>query len=248
MNSLVTIRKYREEAALHRHDYHQIVLPRVGDLELEVSGRAGRVKQGVGAFIAAGTTHSFLAKGANGFLVIDLPVRSFDSEQVASSFDQNAFFPIEPPVQGLLDYASATLERTQPSAMVLTQWMLLLIDSIAQGRPVTRSSEISALNRAMEFMRSHASRPIRVKDMAIAAGLSNTRFYSLFRRHYDQSPHAALMQLRMDAARRLLAGTNLSIAEIAARTGHGDQSALTRRLRAALGVTPAALRRAARSI
>jgi AraC-like DNA-binding protein len=246
-SSLVSMRKYREEATLHRHDFHQIVLPRVGHLELEVSGRGGRVGQGVGAFIVAGANHAFLAKGTNGFLVIDLPIRHFDSEQVALSFDKNAFFPIEPPVQGLLDYASATLERTKPSGMILAQWMTLLMDGIAQGRPVFPSSEITALNRAMVYMRSHASRPIRVADVATAAGLSATRFYTLFRQHYGQSPHATLMQLRIDAARRLLARTNLSIAEIAVRTGHVDQSALTRRLRVILGVTPAALRRAARS-
>jgi AraC-like DNA-binding protein len=246
-SSFISIRKYREEATLHRHDYHQIVLPRVGNLELEVSGRGGRVEQGVGAFIVAGATHAFLARGTNGFLVIDLPVRNFDSEQVALSFDKNAFFPIEAPVQGLLDYASATLERTKPTGMILAQWMTLLMDGIAQGRPVIPSSEITALNRAMVFMRSRASRPIRVTDMAVAAGLSTTRFYALFRQHYGQSPHTTLMQLRMDAARQLLAWTNLSIAEIAVRTGHVDQSALTRRLRVALGVTPAALRRAARA-
>jgi AraC-like DNA-binding protein len=247
-SNLISIRKYRAEATLHRHDHHQIVLPRVGNLELEVGGRGGRVEQGVGAFIVAGATHAFRAKGTNGFLVIDLPVRRFDSEQLAWSFDKSAFFPIEPPVQGLLDYASATLERTKPSWTILAYWMMLLMDGIAQGRHVIPSSEILALNRAMVFMRNHAAKPIRVTDVCSAAGLSVTRLYALFRKHYGQSPHATLMQLRVEAARQLLARTNLSIAEIAVRTGHGDQSALTRRLRLALGVTPAALRRAARPV
>jgi AraC-like DNA-binding protein len=247
-SNLISIKKYRAEATLHRHDHHQIVLPRVGNLELEVDGRGGRVEQGVGAFIIAGATHAFLAKGTNGFLVIDLPVRHIDSEQLARSFDKNAFFPIEPPVQGLLDYASATLERTTPSGTILAYWMMLLTDGIAQGRPIIPSSEVLALNRAMAFMRNHASNPIRVTDVSGAAGLSVTRLYALFRKRYGQSPHAALVQLRVEAARQLLARTNLSIAEIAVRTGHGDQSALTRRLRLALGVTPAALRRAARPL
>jgi AraC-like DNA-binding protein len=246
--NLVSFRKYRAEATLHRHDHHQIVLPRVGNLELEVGGRGGRVEQGVGAFIVAGATHAFLAKGTNGFLVIDLPIRHFDSEQFAQSFDKNAFFPIEPPVQALLDYASATLERTTPSATMLAYWMMLLMDGIAQGRPIIPSAEALALNRAMAFMRSHASNPIRVMDVSSAAGLSVTRLYALFRKRYGQSPHAALLQLRVEAARQLLTRTSLSIAEIAVRTGHGDQSALTRHLRLALGVTPAALRRAARPL
>ncbi|WP_425995657.1 helix-turn-helix domain-containing protein [Caulobacter sp. DWR1-3-2b1] len=48
---------------------------------------------------------------------------------------------------------------------------------------------------------------------------------------------------RLRAAQRLLSDTRLSIAEIAVRTGHWDQSALTRRMRGALGVTPGVWRK-----
>jgi AraC-like DNA-binding protein len=240
-SSVVTIRRYLAESTLHAHDYHQIVLPYVGNLELEAEGRGGLVKQGVGAFIVTGTSHAFLAKGTNGFLVIDLP-RTCGSNQLATSLDRQVFFPIDPPVQGLLDYATATLERN-PSCAIPEQWASLVIDSLKPGHPVFRSAETNALGRATRFMRSHASRPIRVKDIAAEAGLSATRLHALFRRHYGQSPHAALTQYRVDVARRLLTHTDLPIAEIAVRTGHADQSALTRRLREALGSTPAALRR-----
>jgi len=54
----VGIRKYLAESTLHRHEYHQIVLPRVGNLELEVEGQGGRVEHGVGAFIIAGARHA----------------------------------------------------------------------------------------------------------------------------------------------------------------------------------------------
>jgi len=246
-SNLVSIRKYLAEATLHRHDYHQIVLPYLGKLELEVDGYGGCVERGIGAFIVAGATHAFLAKESNCFVVVDLPVSSFDCDLLAGSFDKKAYFPIEAPVQGLLDYASATFVQTEPSIAILVQWTGLLMDGLARGRPVPPSSESIALTRAMAFMRRHASKPIRVTDVSAAAGLSLTRFNALFRKHYGQSPHAALMQLRVDAARRLLIGSNMPIADIAVRTGHADQSALTRRLRLSLGVTPAALRRTAQS-
>ena len=243
----VGIRKYLAESTLHRHEYHQIVLPRIGNLELDVEGQGGRVEHGVGAFIIAGARHAFLAKGANGFLVIDLPACNNGDDPLACSFDRKAFFSIDPPVQGLLDYASAMLERTSISNAILVQWLELLMDGLAKGRAVVPSLETQALSRATAFMRAHVSKPIQITDVSAAAGLSATRLYALFRKYYGESPHAALTQFRVDAARRLLTQTNLSIAEIAVRTGHTDQSALTRRLRVTLGVTPAALRRAARS-
>lgn len=243
-SSVVTIRRYLAESTIHRHDHHQIVLPYIGNLELEADGRGGIVKHGIGAFIVTGTKHAFLAKGTNGFLIIDLPCAG-GSDQLAALFERKVFFPIDAPVQGLMDYATATLEQN-PSFAISEQWAPLLADSLAPKCAVFCSPETNALRRATRFMRSNASKPIRVRDIAAEAGLSITRLHLLFRQHYGQSPHAALTQYRVELARWLLTQTSLSVAEIAVRTGHADQSALTRRFREALGVTPAALRRAAR--
>jgi AraC-like DNA-binding protein len=248
-HSLVSIRSYLEESMLHQHDYHQIVLPHLGHLELEVAGHGGFVVNGTGAMIGAGAPHAFRAKGANSFLVVDLPLHVVAAERLTRYCDEKrAFFPITPSTQGLVDYAVATFGRAKPSRANLSRWSSLLTDSLEQDRSVEPCTETLALNRAMAFLRRHACESIRVTDVAAAAGLSVTRFHTTFRKRYGQSPHAALMQLRIDAARQLLIGSNLPIAEIAARTGHADQSALTRRLRLALGVTPAALRRTARSV
>jgi AraC-like DNA-binding protein len=246
-HSFVEIRTYLAEATLHRHDFHQIVLPQRGHLELEVEGCGGRVQHGVGAFIVAGEKHAFLAKGDNGFLVIDLPVCESGSDPLASSFNRRAFFVIEPPIQGLVDYATAMLGTAAPSAVMQTHWAPLVIEGLARDRHLPPNLETAALGRAKAFMRAHLAKPVRITDIAAAAGLSSTRLYALFRKHDGQSPHAALLQLRIDSARHLLIETNLSIAEIAVRTGHADQSALTRRVRETLGVTPAALRRANQS-
>jgi len=179
---------------------------------------------------------------------VDLPLDVPAAERLTRCFGERAFFPITPSIQGLVDYAVATIEPVKPSNAILAHWTSLLTDSFEQahtgGVPCT---ETLALNRAVAFMQRYACESIRVSDVAAAAGLSVTRFHKEFRKRYGQSPHAALMQLRVDAARRLLIGSNMSIADIAVRTGHADQSALTRRLRLALGVTPAALRRTAQS-
>lgn len=245
-NELVSIRRYAEEARLHSHPFHQIVLPHVGKLQLEVSGRGGYVGPGVAAFIAAGADHTFLAKGDNGFLVVDLPISNYGCEWLADRFDSNAYFSIERPVQGLLDFASTMLERAEASAIVIAQWVALLTHSLAQSRADHPSSELIALNRAMAFMRRHLAEPIQIAMVAAAAGLSSSRLHTLFRKHYSLSPHTTLVQMRVDEARQLLAQTTLSIAEIAVRTGHADQSVLTRRMRLSTGFTPAALRRGAR--
>lgn len=80
-------------------------------------------------------------------------------------------------------------------------------------------------------------------EIAAASGVAERRLNALFLARLDSTPYDELMRLRLDFARALLRSTALPIAEIAAMSGHADQSALTRRMRAVLGVTPAALRR-----
>lgn len=39
----LVIRSYSGEVELHQHDFHQIVLPRSGAMEIELDGRGGKV-------------------------------------------------------------------------------------------------------------------------------------------------------------------------------------------------------------
>jgi transcriptional regulator GlxA family with amidase domain len=72
--------------------------------------------------------------------------------------------------------------------------------------------------------------------------VSARRLATLFRATYGTTLHARLAEVRLRHALSLLEATALPIAEIAARTGYYDQSALTRHLKTALGTTPAAVR------
>lgn len=248
MNSAaVDFRTYRDEVALHKHAYHQIVLPRRGCLELEIDKRGGRVETGAGAFIQAGNAHAFAAKGDNRFVVIDLPSGCGMTNLFAQSIGDKPFFSIDSAVQGLLDYAAARLERDSFTTVAAATWTNLLLDSLLQADSNLPPEQI-AVEKALAFMRSRLSDPIRIADICVAAGLSATRLYATFAKRCGDSPHATLARLRLDSAQRLLTGTRLSIAEIALRTGHGDQSNLTRQMRRILGVTPATLRRAGRCV
>ena len=79
--------------------------------------------------------------------------------------------------------------------------------------------------------------------MARASGVSVSRLHALFREELDTTPHAWLLEQRLVKAREWLATTEAPIAEIALRAGFSEQSALTRALRKATGMTPAAYRR-----
>jgi AraC-like DNA-binding protein len=111
-------------------------------------------------------------------------------------------------------------------------------DSDLLHAPVELPVTATAMNRVVEFLRSHFSDRITLDDMARVAGLSKSHLLRAFRRRYGLSPSEYLMQLRLARALRLI-GCGTSICRAAFDAGFADQSHLTRYLRRMIGCTPA---------
>jgi AraC-like DNA-binding protein len=92
-------------------------------------------------------------------------------------------------------------------------------------------------------MRRHDS--LRLEELAAAADLTVFQLIRLFKRVSGLTPHAYLVQLRLDDARKGLR-SGQSIAEAAAAAGFCDQSALTRHFWRSYGITPRQYVRAVR--
>jgi AraC family transcriptional regulator len=84
---------------------------------------------------------------------------------------------------------------------------------------------------------------IGVAGIAAALGLSANFLTLAFKGALGTTPHCWLVERRLACARVELAGSAKAVAVIAAECGFADQAHLTRHMRAALGVTPAAYRR-----
>jgi AraC family transcriptional regulator len=84
---------------------------------------------------------------------------------------------------------------------------------------------------------------IRIKTLANLAGLSESYFYSAFRRSTGQTPHAFITQRRIEHAQTLMILTDLPLSRIACECGLTDQPHLTRLFRRQLGTSPALWRK-----
>jgi AraC family transcriptional regulator len=82
-----------------------------------------------------------------------------------------------------------------------------------------------------------------VGDLATEFGVHRVHLARAFRDHYGTTLSRHLQRTRVQRARRLLAASDMPLAEVASTAGFADQSHLTRSVRSALGTTPAALRR-----
>ncbi len=83
---------------------------------------------------------------------------------------------------------------------------------------------------------------LTVENLAELSGWSAPHLHAEFRRYYGESPHQALINRRMRAAKIQLAATNNPIKQIAVECGFSGASAFCTAFRRITGVTPAVFR------
>jgi AraC family transcriptional regulator len=119
--------------------------------------------------------------------------------------------------------------------------------SLPDAGPAGARLAPAALRRVRDLVEVELHRDLALDDLAAAAGLSRAHFARAFRATTGQTPYGYLRSRRVERARLLLHGTDLTAAAIAARTGFSSPSHLGRVFRSLTGVTPGAYRRQLRS-
>jgi AraC family transcriptional regulator len=89
-----------------------------------------------------------------------------------------------------------------------------------------------------DYINAHLHQDLKLTDLSAIAQISPYHFLRLFKQSTGLTPHQYILRNRINQAKYLLHHSELSIAEIAARTGFCDQSHLTRCFKRILGTTP----------
>ena len=103
-----------------------------------------------------------------------------------------------------------------------------------------------ALRRVREYIDGRLGDSISLDAMATVAELSRCHFARAFKQSVGTSPHAYVVQRRLDRAERLLADTDLSLCQVALDSGFSDQSHFSSCFRKSFGESPRAFRRSRR--
>ncbi|MFC4020395.1 GlxA family transcriptional regulator [Micromonospora sp. GCM10011542] len=110
-------------------------------------------------------------------------------------------------------------------------------------RPVPKATDTSTAG-AREWARQRLHEPVALRDLAEQARMSVRTFTRRFRSETGLSPAQWLLQQRTDHARLLLETTDLTVDQVAHRSGFGTTAALRQQLHQRIGVSPSTYRRA----
>lgn len=99
------------------------------------------------------------------------------------------------------------------------------------------------MNKLISRVNASSDCRLTVAEMAATVGLSESWFANVFKQTTGTTPLQWQLGKRVDLAKKLLAESDLSIADIAVQLGFSDQAHLTKAFRRIAGETPAAWRR-----
>jgi AraC-like DNA-binding protein len=167
-------------------------------------------------------------------------------------FAAAAAVPALGPLLGLLrDELRRPLPGAAPIAARLAELLLLQAVRAAVTDPA-RAAEPGSwraaladerIARVLDAVYAEPHRPWTLHGLARVAGMGRTAFTARFRALVGESPFAHLTRWRMDLATTLLRDRpTLTLAEVAAAVGYGDEFAFGAAFRREVGVAPGAYR------
>lgn len=112
-------------------------------------------------------------------------------------------------------------------------------------RPTTLTAYGQTVERVIQSMRAHLAEPLSLEEMAEIAYLSPFHFNRVFRSITDIPPGEFLASLRLEAAKRLLLTTTLSVTDVCFELGYTSLGTFTTRFKQLIGLSPLQLRQMA---
>ena len=124
----------------------------------------------------------------------------------------------------------------------LVEVMLAVLEAAALPPP---AGGPASLNPALRLLEDNLSRPVRVPELARAAGLSTSAFKARFRREIGLPPADYVNRRRIALAQKVLRGSRRSVTAIALGLGFTSSQYFATQFRRYTGQSPARFRAAA---
>lgn len=133
----------------------------------------------------------------------------------------------------LTDPQGETLHKQSLAVEFFTQ----LQQTLAPAPHGATSEPLRQLRRAADYIAEHCTQALRLEDICQAAGLSPSYLIRAFKQHYGMTPHAYLLNRRIQRSQHWLR-QGRELAEVALAAGFADQAHFQRTFKRQLAATP----------
>ncbi|QGG54938.1 AraC family transcriptional regulator [Paenibacillus sp. B01] len=248
---------------------------RKGELHVVADGTSHRFEEGQFCLLQPGTVHDLRADGANEtpFAHMDIfyePQREKSFPTRPGQLDLASFAHLMQPRLNDFDGIAIPV-LLQPQKPHLYRHLLLeMVESWQDRDPLSKLKAQAAATRLVHlvlqdhahpaaskpgrpqldwipsYFSFHLADPLDIEELARRAHLSTSRFRAVFRERFGLPPHRYLMELRLEHARELLAGSDHTASQIADYCGFSSLSHFHHAFRARMGASPGAYREQSR--
>lgn len=228
----ISIRSYTSQLRSHVHQFHQLVLPLHGTIEISVGYYQGLASVGDCIIIKAGQRHDFKAHQDARFIVVDC-------EELPENIKKSTLIniTIEQQLRSFIQFVEVQLSQTVndrvESAVFNLFYQLLAQQSLTIIKDKRIEKVISLLNNNLAITHENTT-------LANIACLSITQFKKVFKASTGLSCQKYLTLRRMEKAKALLTHTDMPIHIVAEHCGYQNPSAFTRKFKQHYGQSPKA--------
>lgn len=231
-----------------------IVRRAVTGLELAVDGRRQCHDLPPRSFVAVPREMDLWVRGRPGDIEALHQLR-FDDQLVRHTAGGGARFPLivgghDAGLANLAEIAAELAVEGEPPAIAWESCAVLMVHRLLRigGRSGCMAPRRGGLagwqvRRTTDYIHARLAEPVGLQELADIAGLSAFHFARAFKQSVGDPPHRYQTRRRIEKACELLAGTDMSVVEIAAAVGYEAPQTLTRLFRREMGATPSAWRR-----
>ncbi|MBO6510521.1 MAG: helix-turn-helix transcriptional regulator [Roseibium sp.] len=137
------------------------------------------------------------------------------------------------------------LSGNQPDVLEAEAMLRVLAEAVSKPERQDKAARWmtpARYKRVVDAVEAGYASAITVSALAREIGVSSSFLTRAFRAYCGQSPYDFILSRRLQAARRMLAETDSSLAAIALECGFSSQSHMSSLMRARLGLSPSSLR------
>ncbi|MDE7192681.1 MAG: helix-turn-helix domain-containing protein [Oscillospiraceae bacterium] len=237
------------------HNEDEFIYMVKGSAEYNINGRSIRLDAGQCAFCEGRKLHYMMLEEKQEIsfraLVIDrsylFPAEDVCSRYFSASKPPKSFYGGDTPaerafIKRIADICDLMEKREYGYELNVKQQLIRVYSSIIEEwwyeeyEPITASFE--NIKRALEFIHINYMNKISADELAGLSGYSIPYFQRLFKEYTGKTPFEYLIMYRLNAAKKLLSNTDISLIEVASECGFSNVSYFIREFKKVFSVTP----------